>query len=84
MKLVYTDEYEKSIKKLKDKVAKERLSRLLEKLEKANSLKEISNVVSVANNPMIYRIKTGDYRLFVAYKDGEIKILLLEYKKNIL
>ena len=39
-----TKEFEQSVKKLRDKIAIERLNFLLEKLKKANNLKEISNV----------------------------------------
>jgi len=77
-----TDKFEKSIEKLKDKVAKKRLAVLIEKLENAHSLKEISNVKPIENNPNMYRIRTGDYRLFVLYINGEITILLLAYKKK--
>ena len=78
----HTNEFDQSIKKLKDKVAKERLNFLIEKLKKAQTLHEISNVLPVKNHPMIYRIKTGNYRLFVLYKNGNITILLLEYIKR--
>jgi mRNA-degrading endonuclease RelE of RelBE toxin-antitoxin system len=78
----YTKGFDKSVDKLKDKIAKKRLDLLIEKLEKASSLKEISNVIPMANSPFLYRIRTGDYRLVVEYKDGEITILLIEYLKR--
>jgi len=77
-----TEEFDKSIDKLKDKVAKKRLEVLICKLENANNLKEISNVKPIDNCPFIYRIRTGNYRLIVEYLDGAIIILLLEYAKR--
>jgi len=82
MNVVRTEEFEKSIKKLKDNVAKKRLDLLIEKLKNANNLKEIANVKSMENYPFIYRIRTGDYRLLVEYYDGTITILLLKYAKR--
>ena len=82
MIVIPTPEFNKSAKKLTDIIAKKRLKNLIIKLKKANSLREISNVVPIINYPEWYRIRTGDYRLFVRYKDGEIKILLLEYSKR--
>ena len=83
MNVERTNEFEKSVKKITDKVAKKRLYSLIEKLEMSHNLNEISNVKPIAKNPNIYRIRTGYYRLFVFYIDGEITILLLEYvKKN--
>jgi mRNA-degrading endonuclease RelE of RelBE toxin-antitoxin system len=72
----------KSVEKIKDKIARKRLDILVENLENATSLKEISNVIPMANNPFLYRIRTGDYRLVVEYRDGAITILLLEYLKR--
>jgi len=78
----YSKDFDKSVDKLKDKIAKKRLDVLIEKLEVASSLKEISNVVPIANHPFTYRIRTGDYRLVVEYRDGEITILLIEYLRR--
>jgi len=82
MKVERTEEFEKSVRKLKDNVAKKRLNLLIEKLKEAKTLKEISNVRAISNYPFIYRIKTGDYRLIVEYFEGDITILLLEYVKR--
>jgi len=82
MIIIPAKDFYKSVEKIKDKIARKRLNVLIEKLEKATSLKEISNVISMANNPFLYRIRTGDYRLVVEYRDGEITILLIEYLKR--
>jgi len=77
-----TKEFEKSVEKIKDKIARERLDKLIKKLEDANNLKEISNVESVTGYPFIYRIRTRYYRLIVKYIDGALIILLPEYAKR--
>jgi len=82
MIIIPAKDFYKSVEKIKDKIARKRLNVLIEKLEKATNLKEISNVISMANNPFLYRIRTGDYRLVVEYRDGEITILLIEYLKR--
>jgi len=82
MYIARTEEFEKSVRKIKDSLAKKRLDLLIEKLKNANNLKEISNVKPVDNYPFIYRIRTGNYRLIVEYLDGAITILLLEYVKR--
>ena len=75
-------EFEKSVDKIKDKIAMKRLILLLEKLESAHNLKEISNVEPISSFPFTYRIRTGDYRLFVEYYDGALTILALRYAKR--
>ena len=82
MLIEYADDFKRSIKKLRDAIALKRLEILIDKLENANSLADISNVVSIANHPFIYRIRTGDYRLLVEYIDGNITILLIKYLKR--
>ena len=82
MIVIPAKDFYKSVEKIKDKIARKRLDVLIEKLEKAASLKEISNVIPMANNPFLYRIRTGDYRLVVEYRNGEITILLIEYLKR--
>jgi mRNA-degrading endonuclease RelE of RelBE toxin-antitoxin system len=82
MNIEHSEIFDKSVKKIKDKIALKRLKKIIEELKEANSLKDISNVVPIANHPFIYRIRRGDYRLIVEYKDGEITILLIEYLKR--
>jgi len=79
MLIEYAKSFDKSIKKLKDKVALTQLKDLINELKAANSLREICNVVPIKNYPERYRIRTGDFRLVVRYIDGEISILLIEY-----
>ena len=82
MIVIPTSEFEKSLEKVKDKIAQKRLNTLLAKLEAANNLKEISNVERIDNFPFAYRIRTGNYRLLVEYIDGALTILLLKYAKR--
>ena len=74
-----SSDFNKSIKKLNDKIARKRLSELIKKLEEAKGLDDISNVEPLTNNPLIYRIRAGDFRLVVRYVQGSIEILLIEY-----
>ena len=82
MILDYSKDFEKSIKKLKDKIALNILSKLIEDLEKAQNLSEISNVEPITNHPFIYRIRRGDFRLVVEYINGDVRIILLEYLRR--
>ena len=82
MILEYTREFDKSVKKIKDKIALKRLDRLLDELEEAQSLNEISNVLPLTNLSNLYRITRGNFRLIVKYQQGEITILLIDYRKR--
>ena len=83
MNLIYTKNFDKKVDKLKDKLAKRRLKLLIEHLEMAKSLSEISNVLPVENADRLFRITIGDYRLFVKQiKNGEIIILMIDYRRR--
>jgi mRNA-degrading endonuclease RelE of RelBE toxin-antitoxin system len=82
MIVIPSKDFDKSVKKIKDKIARKRLDEVIKKLEAANSLKEITSVIPIVNHTFLYRIRTGDYRLVVAYHEGEITILLIEYLKR--
>ena len=82
MILDYSKDFDKSIKKLKDKIALNILHKLIEDLEKATNLSEISNVEPIINHPFIYRIRRGDFRLVVEYINGDVYIILLEYLRR--
>ena len=82
MILEYSKDFDKSVKKLKDKIALNRLAKLIDELEKAQNLSEISHVEPITNHPMMYRITRGDFRLFVEYVRWDINILLLEYVRR--
>ena len=65
MILEHTKEFDRSVRKLTDKIALERLDKLLDELEKAQTLSKISNVFPLTNHPKLYRIIRGDFRLIV-------------------
>ena len=82
MKVGYSEDFDKKIDKLKDNLAKKRLNLLIEKLKKAATLWEIPHVVPIEGVMGLYRIRTGKYRLIVEYWNGEIVILLIDYRKR--
>ena len=55
MQVNFAEHFDKSVKKIKDKIAPERLDLLIEKLKKAQSLSDISNVKAISNYPGRYR-----------------------------
>ena len=82
MIVIPSREFNKSVEKIKDNVAKERLAKLVYNLENANNLNEISNVVSLRNFQNLYRIRIGNYRLIVSHEKNTIEILLVEFLKR--
>jgi mRNA-degrading endonuclease RelE of RelBE toxin-antitoxin system len=83
MKLIPTKDFNKTVSKITDKVAKKRLDELITKLENADFLREIPNVIPIKGMQGLFRISTGDYRLLIKQiKNGEIIILLVDFRKR--
>ena len=51
MIVIPTKDFDKSVRKISDKIARKRLDLLIEKLEKAQSMSEISDVKALAKYP---------------------------------
>ena len=83
MKINYSKHFDKSVDKIRDKIAAKRLDLLIEKIKKAQTLSEIPNVLPIENADSLYRITTGDYRLLIKQiKNGEIIILMIDYRRR--
>jgi len=83
MKLIPTKEFNKTVSKITDKIAKKRLDELIVKLETATSLSEIPNVIPLKGIFGLFRITTGDFRLLIKQiKNGDIIIVLVDYRRR--
>ena len=83
MKLIPTKEFNKTVSKITDKIAKKRLYELILKLETANSLSEIPNIIPLKGMSELFRITTGDFRLLIKQiKNGDIIIVLVDYRRR--
>jgi len=83
MKLIPTKEFNKTVSRITDKIAKKRLDELIAKLENAKLLCEISNIIPIKGIHGLFRIPSGNYRLLVKQiKNGEIILLLVDFRKR--
>jgi mRNA-degrading endonuclease RelE of RelBE toxin-antitoxin system len=73
--------FEKQVYQIKDKSVKRRLSAIITKISKANSLSEISNIKPITGYPGYYRIKFGDYRIGISH-EGDVVWLLFFGKRD--
>jgi mRNA interferase RelE/StbE len=78
----YSNDFEKSVKKIKNIIALTSLNRVIEVLKNAESLQNVSNVKAIQNYTDLYRIRIGNYRLLLSHKRGRIEILLLDFLKR--
>jgi len=83
MKLIPTKEFNKTVSKITDKIAKKRLEELTTRLEEAKSLSSIPHLIPIKGTEGLYRITTGDYRLLIKpLTNAIIIILLIDYRRR--
>ncbi len=67
--------FDKDISRVSDTTVLRYIDNLFDRLENAESLKEIPNIKSLRGFPGYYRIRIGDYRLGFRY-DGRCVVLI--------
>jgi len=84
MKVSFDQSFQKSISKLKNKQVAQRIIKLIDQLEKAEKLTEISNVKKLKGFQNYYRIRIGDYRLVLEQVEKEwILLIFIAHRKDI-
>lgn len=66
MKVDYSKEFEKALKKLSGKML-DSVRRVITEVKKAQDIKEITDCTKLVGYRSIYRIRIGDYRAFFTF-----------------
>ena len=84
MILEFDKSFEKSLDKIMDKALFNKIDKLIEQIEKVNSLSELLNIKKLSGFKNYYRIRIGDYRIgFEKINDSTIRFIVVAYRKDI-
>lgn len=76
--------FEKSIDRLRDSSLVPRIQKIIELLETAKSLNELSNIKKLSGYKTYYRFRLGDYRLGIEkINETTIRLIIVAHRKNI-
>ena len=76
--------FSKALDKIKDKSVLKRIESVIQKVEEAEALENISNSRKLIGFTVYYRIKIGDYRLgFELINPNEIRLITILHRKDI-
>ena len=83
MKVEFDKSFSKSIEKLNDRHVKEKIIKFISELEKADSLKELTQIKKLKGDSISYRKKIGSYRIGFEYDKNTITLIVLAHRKDI-
>jgi mRNA interferase RelE/StbE len=76
--------FEKSIDRIRDNSIAPKIQKIIELLESAKSLNELSNIKKLSGYKTYYRFRLGDYRLGIEkINDTTIRLIIIAHRKNI-
>ena len=70
MKVVFLNSFKKDLKKIKGKALKLKIKNCIINLEELNNFRDVKNCKKLSGSSSAYRIRIGDYRLGLYYKDN--------------
>ena len=83
MELEFHDSFGKDIDKIKDKSIKIGCFDLIDKMKKLDSLSDLPNVKKLKGFKYFYRIRIGDYRIGIEYKNSKVVFKRFLLRKDI-
>ena len=72
MKIIFTKAVIKDVKNIKNEKLKTKIRLLISDLKSFNSLNKVKGIKKLKGHSYVYRIRIGDYRLGLYYKDNTI------------
>ena len=83
MIVVVTKQFEKDVRKELSKSNQQQLAGILEKLQEANSIKEVSNIKKLKGYKSAYRARMGDYRIGFILEGNVVKLSRIMHRSEI-
>jgi mRNA interferase RelE/StbE len=75
--------FEKDVKNINSQLINKNLIKILNEIQTANKISDISNLKKIQGTSNYYRIRIGDYRLGMIITKTEIQLIRLLHRKDI-
>ena len=83
MRIAFRRSFEKDLKSLKDASLLRRVKELIEAVEAAHSLSEITGLKKLRGSGNYYRLRIGDFRVGMAIKGEKFTFVRFIHRKDI-
>ena len=83
MKVEFKDSFAKDLKRVKDNAFLKYVKDVIESVEKAHSLSEIQNLKKLKGGGNFYRLRAGDFRIGISFKNDAVIFVRILDRKDI-
>ena len=83
MKVEFKRSFVRDLERINDKGFKQRVKEVIQRVEKAQTLREVENIQKLRGGERYYRIRIGDYRLGLAWENDTVIFVRLLHRKNL-
>ncbi len=73
----------RDLKKIQDEALRRRVKEAIEKVEAAETLRELPNLTKLSGTSGFYRIRVGDYRIGIAVEGDEVEFVRCLHRRDI-
>ncbi len=83
MQVEFLSRFNKDVDALSDDKVKTSLLKIIEEVEKANSIRQLSNVKKLIGYKTAYRLKMGEYRIGFFFENSVFQFARFVHRKDI-
>ena len=83
MNTTFRSSFVKDLRKIKDKTLLARVRNLIEQVEEADTLSELSQVQKLKGSANYYRIRLGDYRIGLSVRGDTVTFVRFLHRSDI-
>ncbi len=83
MKTVFKSSFEKDLRKINKKSILIQIRELIDSIENANSIHDISNIKKIKKSQNYYRVSISDFRVGLKIESGTVTFIRALHRKDI-
>jgi len=83
VKITFRESFSRDLSKIEDRSLLGRLKQIIDSVEAAEDLQQISNVKRITGSSNLYRIRVGDYQLGIAVEEGAVEFVRCLHRREI-
>ncbi len=83
MEVKFDASFNRDLRRIRDADLRRRVERVIEEIEGASAITEVSGVRRIASRGRYYRIRVGDYRVGIEVEGGTVIFIRLGHRREI-